>query len=248
MRGTRFLVAGALLALGVTAVVNAQPGGGFGRGGGGVTQLVTNKAVQAELKMSEEQVDKLKGWGREFMTKSFEIMKDKGVEFGKGGGGGKGGGFSPEMQEKMAEAMSEINKVAMKELGEVLKEEQVTRLKQIQVQQQGINAFVNTDIAETLKLTDSQKTSIKGIMGDFQKESREIRTEGGKGGGGKGGGGKGGFGGNPETQKKIAKVEKEAVSKAVDLLDDSQKTAWKGLNGDAFDLTKLQPVFGKKKD
>ena len=81
---------------------------------------------------------------------------------------------------------------------------------------------------------------------DFQKESREIRAEANKDKKGK-------FGMlDPETQKKITKLDKEAVAKVVDLLDDTQKKQWKELTGEAFDLSKLQTGFGigknKKKD
>lgn len=245
---TRYFLAGSLLVVGMMAIVQAQPGGFGGFGGGGPTGLVTNKAVQEDLKMTEDQVAKVKDWAKEFRTKSMEIMKEKGVEFKFGKDG-----FTDEMRAKMAEANAEVSKVAYKELGDVLKAEQVTRLKQIERQRMGVNAFTNAQVAEALKLTDSQKVSVKGIVGDFQKESREIRAEaGGKGGKGKGKGGKGGFGGfDPETQKKIAKVEKEALGKVVDLLDDTQKKSWKEMVGAEFDLTKLQfnpGGFGKKKD
>ena len=53
--------------------------GGFG--GGGPHRLISNKAVQEDLKLTEEQVTKLKEWGQEFRTKSSEIMKDKGIDF-----------------------------------------------------------------------------------------------------------------------------------------------------------------------
>jgi hypothetical protein len=183
----------------------------------------------------------------------MEIYKEKGIEFGgfggKGGGGkgGFGGKADPEMLEKMQAANAAVATEAYKQLGDVLNKDQVNRLKQIGRQQMGLNAFSDAETATALKLTDSQKTSIKGITGDFQKESREIRAE--SGGGGKGG--KGGFGGfDPETQRKIAKLEKEYLAKAADLLDESQKTTWKELIGAEFDLTKLQfgGFGGKKKD
>src|SRR5436853_312605 len=80
-------------------------------------------------------------------------------------------------------------------------------------QRMGVNAFTDSEVVEALKLTDSQKTSVKGITGDFQKESREIRAEANKDKKGK-------FGMlDPETQKKITKLDKEAVAKVVDLLD-----------------------------
>ena len=259
----RYVVAGGLLLAGMMAVVQAQPGGfGRGGGGGGPTGLVNNKAVQEDLKLTEDQVTKVREWSKDFGKKRFEIMQDKGIDFKD---------FksfnTPEGREKMAEVNAFVNKEAYKELGDVLKKEQIDRLKQIDLQQQGVNAFSTEEVASSLKLTDMQKTSVKGILGDFQKESREIRTEagGGKGGGGKGGGGKGGKGGggkggkggfggggfggfDPATQAKIAKVEKEAMGKITDLLDDSQKKSWKEMTGAEFDRSKLVPTFGKKKD
>jgi hypothetical protein len=152
----------------------------------------------------------------------------------------------------MMAANAEISKVAYKELGDVLKKEQVERLKQIDRQNMGVAAFSDAEVVTSLKLTDSQKTSIKGLSGDFQKDSREIRSEAGLGGGGKGGGGGGRGGFDPEkmaeVQKKVQKVQKEYVSKAVDLLDDEQKKTWKSLIGEPFDLSKITGYPMRKKD
>ncbi|MFO0826094.1 MAG: hypothetical protein U0792_23760 [Gemmataceae bacterium] len=128
-------------------------------------------------------------------------MKDKGIEFGKGGFGK----IDEETRKKMAEATAEINKVAYKELGEVLKKDQVTRLQQIQRQQMGPNAFASTDVAEALNLTAAQKDSVKGLLGDLQKETREIFGEPGKG--------KVDFTKIQENQKKIQKLQKEYQGK-----------------------------------
>lgn len=235
----RYFVAGSLLIAGMVTVVQAQRGGGGGFGG--PLFLVNNKAVQEELKMSEDQVTKMREWQQEFFPKIGEIYKERGIEFGKGFGKEQ----SDEDRAKFAEAQAEVTKVAYKELGDVLKKEQIDRLKQIDRQQMGVNAFTNADVVDALKLTDSQKTSVRGISGDFATERREIITEATKDRKGKGGkGGKGGFGLDPETQKKITKVQSEAVGKIVDLLDDNQKKTWKELIGAEFDLTKLQGGFG----
>jgi DNA-binding transcriptional MerR regulator len=231
----RFAVAGLLVA-GMVGLAQAQfrPGGG----GGGVTFLVSNKAVQEDLKLSEDQVAKLKEWGTEFRKKSAEIMKDKGVEFGKGGFGK----IEPEMREKIDAANAEINKVAYTQLADVLKKEQVERLKQIQRQQMGASAFTNAEVADALKLTAAQKDSVKAVMGDLQKDTKEIM--GTVGGGGKG---KFDFEKAQENQKKVQKLQKEYVGKLEDLLDDKQKVAWKEMKGAEFDLTKLQ-FQPRKKD
>jgi hypothetical protein len=248
MRGIRFAVAG-LLAAGMLAVVQAQPGGGFGGfGGGGPTGLVNQKAVHEDIKASEEQVKKLADWSKEFGAKRFEMLKDEGIDFKSGFGKG---GFDEETRTKMAAANAKINKEAYKQLGDVLKKEQIERIKQIERQQMGLNAFTNAEVVETLKLTDTQKTTIKGIVGDYDKERREIFADAGIGGG-KGKGGKG----DPEKAKeataKVQKAQTGYTMKIMEALDDSQKKTWKELTGEPFDLTKL--TFGgfggkgKKKD
>jgi hypothetical protein len=256
MRFARALMVG-VLGAGLVAMLGAQQPGGFGGFGGGFggqgnpTSLVLSKAVQDELKMTEEQVTKIRDMGKDFMTRRMEILQEAGIDF-KGGFGG--GGFTPEMQEKMAAANAKANKAAYKDLEAVLKPDQISRLKQIAVQASGVLAFQDADVVERLKLTDQQKGSLKGIVADFQRDQREIMGFGGGKGGGKGGGGKGGGKGgfDPEkmaaNQAKVQKLQREAIAKAQDLLTDDQKKTWAELTGPAFDTTRLTPAFPKKKD
>ena len=167
----RYFVAGSLLVVGMIAMVHAQPGGGRG-GFGGPLFLIGNKAVQEDLKMSEDQVEKFKEFQKEFFPKTFEIYKERGIEFGKGFGKDQ----SEEDRAKLVEAQAEINKMAYKELGDILKKDQVDRLRQIERQQMGVAAFTNDEVVDALKLTDSQKTSVKGISGDFDRGApRDFR-------------------------------------------------------------------------
>jgi hypothetical protein len=228
------------------AVVQAQQGRGMGGFGGGPSSLVMDKAVQEDLKMTDDQVTRVKEWAKDFREKASEIRKDKGVEFGKGGGGKGFTPPTPEQLEKIAAANAEISKVAYKELGDVLKKEQVERLKQIDRQNMRIAAFSDAEVVSALNLTDAQKTTIKGLATDLGKDTMEIFKEGG-------GGGKGAKI-DPEklkeTQGKVSTKQKEYMTKAVDALTDEQKKTWKTLTGDTFDLSKLTPFggFTKKKD
>ena len=261
---TRYWVAG-LLAAAMFAVVQAQPGMfGFG-GGGGPNFLVINKAIQEELKMTEEQIAKINEWSKDFFQTAAEIRKEHGIEFkfGKGGGGFGFGKLSEEDRAKLEKATAAINKEAYKQLGDILNKDQINRLKQIERQLLGVNAFTNPEIVEALKLTDSQKATVKGVISDFQAERRELMADLGFGKGG-GGFGKGKF--DPEafkdmqkrlqeTQTKVNKAEEEAINKILDVLDDNQKRTWKELVGAPFDRTRLMPTFGgfgkgkfKKKD
>jgi Spy/CpxP family protein refolding chaperone len=231
----RYFIAGSLLVIGMVAIVQAQPGIGFGFGGG-PSSLVTNKAVQEDLKLTEEQINKLKDWSKDFRAKREEIYKDKGIDLKD-----FKAGFTEEGKAKRAEANALVNKEAYKQLGDILKKEQIERLKQIERQQLGVNAFTNAEVVELLKLSDSQKTTVKGVTSDFNKERQDVFAEAFKD--------KKGFGKvDPEVTKKVAKLEKEAVSKIVDVLDEKQKKTWKELLGAEFDLTKLQfGGFGKDK-
>jgi hypothetical protein len=197
--------------------------------------------------MTDEQVESAKTFAQDFGMKRFEMLKDAGIEFGKGFGG-KGGKIDPEVQEKLAAANAKIEKAAYEEVGKFLKPDQVKRLKQISVQAGGVNAFNNPDVVASLKLNDSQKSSIKGITADYTKERQEM-TKGLFGG-------KGGKGFDPEKQaevnKKVDKLQQDTVAKIMETLNDDQKKTWKELTGAPFDTSKLTTGFGgggfKKKD
>lgn len=227
------------LVLGMWTMLGAQPGSIGAIAGGNVSLLITNKAVQDELKMSEEQIAKAKEWSRDMRTKAAEIRKDKGVE--PGGKSGKGFALpSPEQREKIAASNDEIRKVSYQELGDILQKKQMDRLKQIERQNIGIAAFANDDVALPLKLTEAQKTSIKELVDSLGKTRNQILNNA--------------LSGGPDleklqaAQKDIRKAEDEQVIKAVDLLADEQKKKWRSLAGEPFDLQKLSPFFPKKKD
>jgi Spy/CpxP family protein refolding chaperone len=232
---------------GLTAL--AQRGGGFGGGMfGGPLALLRSKSVQSDLNMTEEQVSKLKdvaGSMREKMQEKFkDIPRDQ-------------------FREKIGEVMAEVNKETYKEIGTVLKPEQVKRLKQIEVQAAGARAFTMPDVQSALKLTADQKDKIKDVEQAAGKEMRDLRDEYGLG---FGRGGKGGGKGKrtrpdaekmKEYQKKAEAISKDTTSKVMATLTDEQKKEWQTLTGKPFDVAKMQAEtrqfqgrgnFRKKKD
>jgi hypothetical protein len=247
----------AFLAAGIVTVVAAQPGtGGFGRGGGDVETLVfTNAALQEELKITDAQKDKFKP----VSTKLADLSKKRSEMFGKGGKGG----FDKEKFAELQEEGKKVGEEAKKVRDEVLTADQKKRLKQIGIQVQGFNVFNDPEaktkggfggpteaqkatmkeVQDALKLSESQLKSVRGAITDFNKERQEINKEAGIT-----------FGKQPDPEKKAAadkkidKSRKEAWVKIEEALDATQKTAWKGLVGDAFDTTKLAPAPAPKKD
>ncbi|MBM3979604.1 MAG: hypothetical protein FJ304_04845 [Planctomycetes bacterium] len=257
MRAIRCMLA-AFLAAGIVTVVAAQPGtGGFGRGGGDVETLVfTNAALQEELKITDAQKDKFKP----VSTKLADLSKKRSEMFGKGGKGG----FDKEKFTELQEEGKKVAEEAKKVRDEVLTADQKKRLKQIGIQVMSFQVFSDPEaktkggfggaseaqkatmkeVQDALKLSESQLKTVRGAITDYNKERQEINKEAGIGGFGKQV--------DPEKKaaadKKIDKSRKEAWLKIEEALDATQKTAWKGLVGDAFDTSKLAPAPAPKKD
>ena len=237
MRPFRHLLFSASLAVVLAATTQAQPPGGGGRGGFGgtpVTQLLQSKTVREELKLTEEQTSKLKEWGTEFQTK----MREK-----------RDGIPREEMREKLPAIMAEMQKTVWKDLGEVLKPEQVKRLKQVEFQVSGLRALGNPETAAALKVTDDQKEKLKSVLDDSGKEMRDLSEEYG-----------GRFPGQRPTDpdkakefdKKSAKISKDATAKAMEVMTAEQKKQYAEMAGDPIDVTKVRSettsgFTGKKK-
>lgn len=266
MRAIRCCVA-ALLAAGIVTMVAAQPGrqGRIGFGQQDTYLLVlTNTALQDEVKATDAQKEAFKS----IVTKQEEMSKkvNEGLKEKFQDAKGDKEKFAElfeTMQKENAKVRGEIKKL----LDAELTADQKKRLKEISVQAMGVGVFGDPDakggggggfrnffgpsetqkatmkeVQDTLKLTDTQKSSIKGIMTEYNKDVSDMRKEifGNKKGGG--------F--DPEKmadfQKKSGKLGKEVMAKIEDLLDDSQKKTWKELTGPTFDVSKLRPIPPKK--
>ncbi len=163
-----------VLAVIVTAVIvvtgpsaMAQRGGGRGAGfgggrGGNSLGLLTQKSVQDELKMSDEQIKKATEQV-EKQRESFAGLRDLSRE---------------ERQAKMQES----EKANQALLAEILKEDQLKRFKEISLQQRGGQALADPEVAQALGLSTEQKDRIQAIQEASQGELREL-FEAGAGGG-----------------------------------------------------------------
>jgi hypothetical protein len=210
------------------AVAQGQGRGGFGGGQVGIAQLIGNKGVQEEIKITDEQKEKLteatKGL-REKMREKFSELKDLPKE---------------ESGKKMFEMMAEMNVAVAKEIEPILKPEQMKRLKQIERQVMGIAAFSNKEVVKELAISDEQISKIKEVVETMTKERNEMIQEAFKNKGGN----------REEMREKMTALTKEATSKVEGILTDGQKTKVKELMGEKFEL-KMEGGFGgrtKKKD
>lgn len=212
------------LVVGLTGVASAQGqqrqrgqggGGGFGMGGGmSNSMLLGQKSVQEDLKLSEDQVKKVTEMGEKARS-AF-------------------GSFQGLSREEIAKKMEEMRTESEKAVGEILKPEQVKRLKEIGLQvrqRQGMGGVLNDkDVQSALSLSDDQKQQIKALEEDAQKFRREVMQAGGGGGGGGGGFGRL----SDEQRQKLTDFNKTQSEKFAKVLTDDQKAKLKQLAGAEF--------------
>jgi hypothetical protein len=209
------LVIGAA-ALMASPVLAQQPGRGRGMGGfGGPGMYLRIEKVQKDLGLDKDGVKK----AEDALTKVNEDTREDRQK-----------AFNPDTsQEERTKLMAKINEAQDKALKDVLSEKQMKRLKQIERQQALSNVFSMEDVQKALKLADDQKTKIKEINDDMNKEVREAFQ--------------GGF--SPETMTKIQGLRKDAMSNAMKVLKDDQKKELKELLGEPLELTQEDLMQGR---
>lgn len=195
-----------LIAICGAALIVAAPALAQFRGPVGGGSLATNASVQKELKMTDEQIEKAK-----------EALKTVGTKF-KDDRPGKDA--TPEQR---AEFGKKVSEATTKALADILKPEQVKRLRQIELQQRGIT---DADAQKELKLSDEQKTKIKEIGDKSREEMGNIF--------------KNAQGNREEAREKMTKLRKETQEKQTAVLTDAQKKQLKEMQGEAFEV-KFEP-------
>ena len=184
----------------------------IGRGGLNAVNLINNKQVQDELKLSDEQVAKLRAITQDHwqaIRAAFQEMK----------------GLEPkERQKKLATKRAELTKQARTKILAAIDETQAKRLRQIELQQQGAAALKDKRVADALQLTEEQQTQIKAAFDEQQEKTSELFKKGA---------GQGNF---RERFAKMAELRKETETKVLDTLNDSQKKRFEELKGKKFEL------------
>jgi hypothetical protein len=181
--------------------------------------MLSNKDVQKELKLSDEQAAKAMKVMQEAARKHMdELRQVVSVPFPVVAG--------EEQLKKYLELSRQLTDETVTGLGDSLKPEQAKRFKQLALQQTitsvGIAAFTDADVGKALKLTDKQKEEIKGQVEELRKKQTSTL--------------KGASGDPAELFKKQGALCRESVEGAVKHLTDDQKKAWKDLVGEPLEF------------
>jgi hypothetical protein len=198
-RFSRWILVVAAAAVAAPAT-QAQQRGQRGPGGGRMSAvfLLGQKSVQDDLKLSQEQVSQVTQLAQKQTAAFIEARKLEGDE-----------------RQKKIQELTQANERA---LADVLKPDQLKRLKQIALQvalQRGPQAFGEAEVADALGLSGEQKDKLKAIIDDAQKEMSSLPR-------------------GPESQKKREEIGKAAADKAMEVLTAEQRTKWKDMLGEPF--------------
>jgi hypothetical protein len=219
MQTLRYVV----LALGAAALLSALAHAQDARGdiergpggrGTGDANLVRNEALQKELKMTPEQLLKLKDIPiliRKKLENEFKAMEA--LE-------------GAARREKSRELRKAYIEEFPKQLAIILTPEQYKRLKQVFLQQGGVQAFTDSEVEKELHLTAKQKEHFKEIVLKTSKDAMQIYL---------------GEQDDAAASAKVAEMQKENMANALAVLSDEQKARWKELVGKPFE-TKFAPA------
>ncbi|MFI5458540.1 MAG: hypothetical protein ACHRXM_24165 [Isosphaerales bacterium] len=177
----------------------------------GTPFIVFRDKVLDEIKVSDEQKEKL---FEHVMTQIMETgpFLDSLTETGEG------------REKKLNEHRKKAHEKLAKSLKEVLKSEQLKRLRGITLQQEGGLALGQEDVRGELKITQEQMKKFMAITQEMQKKIQSLIKEAQSGG-------------NPEELRpKVLKTREEYGKKLEAVLTNDQTKKWKDMLGEPFHL------------
>ncbi|MEW4487097.1 hypothetical protein AB1L42_03400 [Thalassoglobus sp. JC818] len=240
MRSVLSIAALAMLVVFTPALEAQPPGGGrggqsrggFGRGGGDETSLLTLaglEQVQKEIGLSGDALAAVRDLQNKVREDSREMMADF----------GNFRDMSREEREaameKAREARETVTKDAEAELAKLLSDEQNSRLQQIALQIKGPRALQDKDVAAKLGLSEDQTGKIDSIISSMEDSSRELMEAARSGG-------REGF---MEVRTKMEALTKETDEKLEAVLTDAQKETFAAMKGADFELDRRSMFRGR---
>jgi hypothetical protein len=174
--------------------------------------VVFREKVLDELKVSDEQRDKL-------MQQLIERIMETGpfLDSLKDDTG-------PDREKKLDEHRKNAREKLAKQMKKVLEPGQLTRLRQVTLQQDGAFALSQDEVRKELKITQEQMMKFMAIMQELHKNVQTLVKEAQSGG-------------KPEEiRPKIEQLRNEHAKKLEAVLTDDQKKQWKEMLGPKCEL------------
>jgi hypothetical protein len=201
--------------------------------------LIMNKSVQKELKLTADQMKDLRAGTEKEREKYLEQLAR--IPVVRGDPSQAGSVVEMPDPKKVAELRDQTDAANKKLLAEVLKPKQISRLKQIDLQLEGIRALLqNKEVALALKLTDDQKGKVTKLFEDIHAHAVSVAPLP-----------------RPEDEKTVKETAmkahheawneafKEASGKIPSLLTPEQRRRWEAMTGAPFQLEPEPPAEKK---
>jgi hypothetical protein len=178
----------------------------------GPTFLVFRCKVQNELKLSDEQREKLEKRLQETVPNAMQLFQ-------------KLGGRKPEERERELQsyrARAQENLITF--LNETLKREQFKRLRQVMLQREGLFALGDAQIMKEMGITDRQRQQFVSAVQEMQNKIQPLIQAAESGG-------------RPEEiRPRVMRIRKEHEGRIEALLTSTQQKQWKTMLGKPFPL------------
>ena len=192
--------------------------------------LIMNKSVQKELNLTADQIKDLRAGAQKVRDKYREQLAK--IPVVRGDPSQAGSAVEMPDPKMVAELRNQTDTENKKLLAEVLKPKQISRLKQIDLQLEGIRALLqNKEVALALKLTDDQKGKVTKLFEDINAHAVSVAPLP-----------------RPEDEKTVRETGmkayheawneafKEATGKIPSLLTPEQRRRWEAMTGAPFQL------------
>lgn len=218
---------------------------------GDLAMLVREAPVQKELKLTSKQTAQLKESIAELDVKRRELIQNSMPGLPGPNGGGQA---PPGNRQIVASSADPLAAESEQAIAEILEPRQMTRLRQIALQQEGLIAVAREEIADKINLSIPQREAIAAIQEDMRQAQQELMRSA-----------TGGTGvmmvqakskdkdGRPQLDKETMgmlqkmqegreQIRKTGLQQINKLLTKKQGANFTKLMGEPFDFTTLSPL------
>jgi hypothetical protein len=179
----------------------------------GFDRLIMNESVHKELKLSDEQIQSAK-------EAVHRIRQQHRADFDKAISTDAGG----ERRQEVVRILQGVSADTLTQLQELLKPQQLQRLKQIELQGRGLRAFEDAAIVETLRLTPDQKTKLRSIAERAGRAMSQSLQPGDR------------AASSSQALQRLFAARRQTMDEAVKVLTPEQRKAWADRTGPPFEF------------
>ena len=187
--------------------------------------LLRTDVVQKELDLSGDQIAAITDLSNKMQSEMLEVLS----------------GLQDLSDEEKKEALPELMKTVgekakdlQEKVDKTLNPKQQARMKELSLQQRGVEALNDDEVIGALNLSDDQKTKLSAIREEAAAKQEEMMNSLFSGGGGDAG----------ALRTKLAAFRKELGEKALAVLTDAQREQFEKMKGAKFNFPQGGRGFG----